>query len=279
MKRRSVRPLLRQALIASGLIACADETASSEGEEGEPELQAAAEGVEKRRIWVGVYLPEGADPKGPVTITLFSRDGKEPLLTKTVPRTGEQNQTVTWEPEVPLPVSLRAEVVVPFDGDPSTSEDLDYVGVGVGEPGRSPGVLMLPRVSTLTATLEPAVPQEPVYANTKGSHHYQEPPGETLPPKPRTQLRITRERPLIPAHVSTTLQVSLFVGDGDTPTYIDFVGVPRFPLDLGVFLPPGTSAPADARLELEISSAGGQERATLPLGVDGAKVAVVLKPQ
>ncbi len=168
---------------------------------------------------------------------------------------------------------------MPFDDDPSTSEDLDYVGVGIGEPGSSPGVLMLPRVSTLTATLEHATPQMPVYANTKGSHHYQEPLQEAPPPQPRAQLRITREAPLIPAHISTTLQVSLFEGDADTPTYDKFVGVPRFPLELSLFLPPSTLVPADARLELEIHSAGGKERATLPLGAAGAKAAVVLKPQ
>ena len=277
MKRRSIRPLLRQALVAGTLLACSDEAAHTQTPKAE--TPAPVEKAEKRRIWVSVYLPEGANPKGPVTVILFSENGKEPLVTKTFPRTGEKNQTVTWESEIALPMTVRAEVVVPADDDP-TSKNLDYVGAGIGKEGKSPGVFVLPRVTVLEATLKDARPKAPVYANTKGSHHFQDaaavPPA---PPKPRMRLRITREKPLIPAYIGSTLRVSLVEREGKTPLYNTFIAVPRFPLDLSLFLPPKAVVPKDARLVFEIHSAGGKERANLTLGPPDSQANVILKPQ
>lgn len=205
-----------------------------------------------------IALPEDAAPKGPVHIQLFTETGTEPLAEHTTTTEG-RNTTVRWQPDVPLPERLRIEAVV-FDQADGKRGDADYTATTVEKRGSLAVLLMLPRVAKVTATLENrmAAPARPVYANTKGSHHYQDTPVlEPAEPKPDLRIRATRTRP---AHAFGVLEVQ--VTDPANPDFQlhTFQSVQRFPADIELFLPAGTSLPKGARVLLKIESNKGVEQ-------------------
>lgn len=175
MKKRRSRPLLRASIAAMGasLLAGVGSTTTAAAE---PPKSA----VSIRVLNVSVQPPAGFVAAEPGVLTLRTTDGRL-LATRLVRMKRGHNKAtrIDWKLDkaVELPRRVQVTVVLPADDDPATPSPNDLSATltaevdqpirlfpEVHQPGKTPSVQPVP-----TKRPEP----RPVYANTKGSHHYE----------------------------------------------------------------------------------------------------------
>ncbi len=245
MKKRTATPLLRAASLVAGsaMTSCSVE-ARPTGEPTEASPVAPVEMAPHHTVTLAVTTEDDQRPDKPISLTLRAPGvtGGPPLATAEFPFT-DRVTVIRWQidPSVPLPLTYTVGANVQL-GDAPSPRDLHAV---VTEKVTSVGILRLrPKVPLVDVVLESAMPKMPVYANTKGAHHQQEPAG------PAEVLRVMLDAP--PDTAGGPLHV-MVTRDGQTQPFLrNFVHVGSFPAELVLRLPPDETLFQDVFYTFEI---------------------------
>ncbi|MCB9690990.1 MAG: hypothetical protein H6736_04170 [Alphaproteobacteria bacterium] len=260
MKRRTSTPLLR-AMVGSAILGCAGsgETGIADVEASTPPAPEPVELAPTREMTVLVEVPEDYTlQKG--TPMIYVRNAAGELLRQSSvilnPRPERVSRTRwTFDHRIEVPRVVDVELVIPYDDQetpyPSREDLYARQPVVVGETVTLRPTRYMPQVEATLALWEPEEvelekgPERPIYANTKGSHHYQDPP-------PQQAARLDVEGP--DEEVFRTLLIRLLF-DGETKRELRAtVTVPRLPAEVAVVAPKG-GLPPTYRLMVE---AGGR---------------------
>lgn len=297
MKRRRSTPLLRATVAAAGtaMLACAGPGAAtgpdgSDGPDGRPPDQPEPEAAD--RTLKLVLIPEtGVVPKEPATLTLTSLDGRT-LATRTLAvDSGAAGAVfVDWaiDPSVELPSEVRVSLVIPMDDDPKNPSPNDLSAVVTGKVGEKmnlvPRVHMPSRDVTVVAVPSAAgrerqarlpPPGPPVYANTKGSHHFQD--AVPVMPAPVVVAVLEVEGPEDRDLHGMNLRV---VGPDPLDDELHgLVAVTRFPSEVRVMALPGQVVPERFQVILEAGKNLGKRHVAEVDAFVGGRVRAVLRAE
>lgn len=298
MKKRTSKPLLRASMAAVGtaLLACAGPGNADKPGSPDEEVQPfePIEHAATRVLKIVVVPPAYFQPKEPAVLTLADLNGRV-LATRTLTLdvAAAGSSSLDWAiPEgIDLPREVRVSIVVPADDDPvsPSANDLSATVTGVvGEPMALVAAIHLPvREVTVVGVPSPSrrarelrdpppPPGPPVYANTKGSHHYQALDAAPPPvPVPTVVAIIEVEGP--PDRDLMGMNLRVVGPDPDADELHGIVGVGRFPSEIRVMAMPGQVVPDRFQLILTSGEPVGKAHTAVVDALLGGRVRAVLR--
>ncbi|MEZ4319833.1 MAG: hypothetical protein R3F61_20140 [Myxococcota bacterium] len=239
MRRRPASPLLRASAGAVGtlLVACgstAEPAPPSEPVPAQPEAEPEVELADTHELTVKIVMPESYVYKG-VPMLYLDIGEEQPITLGSVQISGNEDRTYVIrrqvDPRVKLPKRVRVFLHAPADADEANPSPDDQYAEATGVVGEEFLLEASRYVPQVTLSLRPPEkpkddPAQQVYANTKGSHHYQDEPG------PEVLLRIDLEG----ADLKGPQQVKVRIAF-DPPSSGSLEGtieVPRLPAEIAI---------------------------------------------